>query len=128
MRARRLAAALLVLLVVGVFATPTLAASLTYPSSVTYTDSPTLKVSGLKAKTDYMLLIYDRFEQPSFTIPFTSGADGSFTISGFTPDPTDLPGAYTFTVVSATDFSTVVSASATLSGTNTWFLDKRLGS
>ncbi len=128
MRIRRFVAGLLALLVIGVVAMPTLAASLTYPSSVTYTDTPTLKVSGLKASTAYILVLYDRFEQPTATFPFTSGADGNFSISRFSPDQTDMPGMYTFTVVSAADFSTVTSASATLSGTNTWFLDKRLGS
>ncbi len=127
MRARRLVAALLVLLVLGVFATPTLAASVTYPSSVTYGDSPTLKVSGLKATTDYLLIIYDRFELPVASIPFTSGADGTFSFPGFGPEQTDAPGMYTFAIVTA-DFHTVATASATLTGVSPWFFTKRLGS
>lgn len=128
MRVRRFVAALLVWLVIGVSATPALAASLTYPSSVTYADTPALTVSGLKAKSDYLLLIYDRFEQPRFTIPFTSDADGRYVIPDFHPDPTDLPGMYTFVVVNAADSTTVATATVTLNGENRWFLNTRLGS
>lgn len=128
MRVRHFIAVLLVLFTLGIFATPALGATITYPSAVGYSDHPTLKVSGLKAKTDYILLITDRFGQPLFGIPMTSGADGSFSIPDFGPDPTDQPGTYTFWVVGAGDNVTVVTATTTVNDTNTWFTDKRLGS
>src|SRR5437762_930951 len=103
MRARHLIAALFALLALGVFAAPALAATITYPSTVGYSDQPTLRVAGLRAKTDYVLVIADRFGQPLTGIPFTSGADGSFSIPGFGPDPTDQPGGYTLWDVAAAD-------------------------
>jgi hypothetical protein len=128
MRARHPIAALFALLALGVIAVPALAATITYPSTVGYSDQPTLGVAGLKANTEYVLIIADRFGQPLTGIPFTSGADGSFSIPGFGPDPTDQPGAYTFSVVGAADNVTAATASLIVDGTNNWFLDKRLGS
>jgi len=128
MRVRRFVAALLVLLTLGIFATPALGATITYPTTVGYSDHPTLKVTGLKAKTDYLIVVADRFGQLLFGIPVTSGTDGSFTFPDFGPDQTDQPGAYTFWIVGTADNVTAATVSVTLNDTSTWFTDKRLGS
>ena len=98
------------------------------PGTVGYGDKPVVKVTGLAPNTTYLLQIYDHFGLPIIPVPFTikGGADGTYTTLDLTPDPTDQPGVFTFEV-STQDGKLVARATATLTGTNTYYVQHRLG-
>lgn len=125
MRLRRMIAALAAALVVLAFATPALAApTITLPASVTYGQNPTFKMAGLNPGAMYMILIYDPFGIPRGMIPFTAGADGTFS-QNIPPPPQAYPGQYTFFVVTP-DYVTVVKATGLLTGTSLFFMPHAL--
>jgi hypothetical protein len=99
------------------------------PSTVTYGTQPTLKVTGLTPGTTYVLQIYDRFGLPIIPGQFftlTAGADGTYSSTDVTPDQTDQPGTFTFEVQTQ-DGKLVARTTATLTGTNTFYVQHRLG-
>jgi hypothetical protein len=106
------------------------AADLTYtPGTITYGVHSTLKVTGLTPRTSYSLQIYNPWGVPLIPggYPVVADASGNFTTSDLDPDQTDLPGTYLFEV-SSLDGKVVARAMPTLVGTNTYYVQHRLGS
>ena len=109
---------------------PASAADITYtPGTITYGVHSTTKVTGLTARGSYILQIYTPFGTPLIPggYPITADASGSFTTSDLDPDMTDLPGTYLFEVQTA-DGKLVARTTPTLTGTNTYYVQHRLGS
>jgi hypothetical protein len=105
------------------------AADITYtPATISYGGHGTVKVTGLTPKASYALQIYNGNWVP--LIPggasFVADASGGFTSADFDPDQTDLPGSYLFEITTA-DGKLVARTTPTLTGTNTWYVNKRLG-
>jgi hypothetical protein len=105
------------------------AASVTLtPNTVAYGGQPVLKATGLKPNTTYVVQVYDHFGLPIIPGPFvtiTAGADGTATSSELVPDQTDQPGVFTFEVQTQ-DGTLVARTTATLTGTNTYYVQHRL--
>lgn len=98
------------------------------PGIVDYANpAGTFTATGLTPRAAYTLTIYEHNFLPIVTIPFVAGADGGWTTKDLTPDQTDLPGIFTFEVASA-DGKLVARSTATLTGTNTYYVQHRLGS
>jgi hypothetical protein len=95
------------------------------PSTIGYNTNTTLKATGLTPKTMYTLTVYDHFGLPAFSADFPAGADGTFTTTQLTPDPTDQPGLFTFEISAGGRF--VARTTGTLVGTNTYYFQHRLG-
>jgi hypothetical protein len=105
------------------------AASVTVtPNTISYDGQPVLKATGLTPNTTYVVQIYDHFGLPIIPGPFvtaTAGADGTATIPDLAPDQTDQPGVFTFEVQTQ-DGKLVARTTATLTGTNTYYVQHRL--
>jgi hypothetical protein len=105
------------------------AADVSYtPSTLTYGGHGTVKATGLTPKGSYVLQIYNGTWVPLIPggIPFVADASGGFTATGLDPDQTDLPGSYQFEITTA-DGKFVARTSPTLTGTNTYYVQHRLG-
>jgi hypothetical protein len=108
---------------------PVGAASITYtPATISYGTHSVLKVTGLTPNATYGFQIYDPSGVPLIpgAIPFDADASGTFTSSDFDPDQTDPPGTYLFEVQTP-DGKVVARTTPTLVGTNTYFVQHRLG-
>lgn len=100
------------------------------PNIVTYGDQPVLKVTGLTPNMTYVVQVYNPFGLPLIPGPFvtiTAGADGTAMTSDLAPDETDMPGVFMFEVQTQ-DGKVVTRTTGTLTGTNTYFVQHRLGS
>lgn len=105
------------------------AASLTYtPGTITYGMHSTTKVTGLTPGAAYSLQIYNPTGVPLIPggYPVFADSTGAFTTSDLDPDQTDLPGTYLFEVQSS-DGKVVARAMPTLTGTNTYYVQHRMG-
>jgi hypothetical protein len=103
------------------------AASVTFtPATIGYADKPVVKATGLTPNAMYTLTIYDRYGFPDFWYDFRAGADGSYSTSDLVPDQTDQPGVFTFEIASGG--KSVAWTNGTLAGTNSWYVQHRLGS
>lgn len=111
-------------------AMPAGAAEITYtPATITYGAHSVTKVTGLTPRASYSLQIYTPTGVPLIPggFPVTADASGTWTSSDLDPDQTDLPGVYLFEV-SAQDGKVVARTTPTLVGTNTYYVQHRLGS
>ncbi len=105
------------------------AADLTYtPATITYNAASTTKVTGLVPKTAYTLQIYSPWGVPLIPGGFYlfSDASGTYTTTEFSPDQTNLPGVYLFEITTQ-DGKVVARATPTLVGTNSYYVEHRLG-
>jgi len=105
------------------------AASVTLtPSTVSYGGTDVLKATGLTPKAAYTVQIYSPTWLPLIPggLPFVADADGTYTNTHQNPDQTDLPGVYTFEIDTA-DGKLVAQTTGTLVGTNTYYVQHRLG-
>jgi hypothetical protein len=106
------------------------AASVTLtPNTVSYGGQPVLKATGLTPNTTYIIQVYTPLGLPLIPGPFvtvTAGADGTASTADLAPDETDMPGVFTFEVQTQ-DGKVVARATATLAGTNTYYVPHRLG-
>jgi secreted PhoX family phosphatase len=105
------------------------AADITYaPATISYGTHSTTKVTGLTPRTAYALQIYNPSGVPLIPggVPVLADATGTGTSTALDPDQTDLPGMYLFEVTSG-DGKVVARTSPTLTGTNTYYRQKRLG-
>jgi hypothetical protein len=96
---------------------------------VGYGDKPALNVSGLTPNTTYELMLYDSLGLPILSAPFTLVADeeGMNTTTELIADQTILPGVLTIEV--ATDDGKLVARTTmTVTGTNQYYVQHRLGS
>lgn len=119
-----MAGALLLMTVGGVGA-----ADITYtPATITYGGHGTVKVTGLTPKSAYLMQIYNGTWVPLIPggAPFVADASGGWTSPDFDPDTTDLPGTYLFEITTA-DGKVVARTYPTLTGTNTYYVQHRLG-
>ncbi len=109
---------------------PAGAAEVTYtPGTITYGVHSTLKVTGLTPRASYTVQIYNPWGVPLIPaggFPAVADASGTFTTSMLDPDQTDLPGTYLFEVQSS-DNKVVARTTPTLVGTNTYYVQKKLG-
>jgi hypothetical protein len=106
------------------------AAELTYsPSTITYNVPSVTKVTGLTPRASYSLQIYSPWGVPLIPggYPVVADATGNFSTADLSPDQTDLPGTYLFEVYTQ-DGKVVARATPTLVGTNTYYVQHRLGS
>jgi hypothetical protein len=106
------------------------AADVSYtPSTLSYGGHGTLKATGLTPKATYLVQIYNPMTVPQIPggLPYVADASGTFTATGLDPDPTDLPGTYLFEVTTP-DGKVVGRTLPTLTGTNTYYVQRRLGS
>jgi hypothetical protein len=105
------------------------AADISYtPATITYGTHSTTKITGLTPRTAYAVQIYSPWGVPLIPggFPVLADASGTWTSADLDPDQTDLPGVYLFEVTSA-DGKVVARTSPTLTGTNTYYRQKRLG-
>jgi hypothetical protein len=108
---------------------PAGAASITYtPSTITYDVPSVTKVTGLTPNASYWLQIYNPSGVPLIPggFPVAADATGTFTTADLSPDQTDPPGVYLFEVTSP-DGKVVARTNPTLVGTNTYYVQHRLG-
>jgi hypothetical protein len=105
------------------------AADVSYtPSPLPYGGHGTLKATGLTPKATYLVQIYNPMMVPLIPggLPYVADASGTFTATGLDPDQTDLPGTYTFEVTTA-DGKLVARSYPVLVGTNTYYVQHRIG-
>lgn len=129
MRMRRFIAGGLVAGALFLMAAPAGAASITYtPGTITYGGHSVTKVTGLTPNTPYGLQIYNSSGVPLIpgAIPIVADATGTFTSSDLDPEQTDLPGTYLFEVQTV-DGKVVARTTPTLVGTNTFYVQHKLG-
>jgi hypothetical protein len=105
------------------------AADVTYtPATISYGGHGTVKVTGLTPRSAYSMQIYNGTWVP--LIPggasFVADASGGWLSPDFDPDQTDLPGSYLFEITTA-DGKVVARTTPTLTGTNTYYVQHRLG-
>ena len=130
MRVRRFIAGGLVAGALMLAVVPAGAADITYtPGTITYGVHSVTKVTGLTPKASYALQIYNPTGVPLIPggFPVVADATGAFTTADLDPDQTDLPGIYLFEVQTA-DGKVVARTTPTLTGTNTFYVQHRLGS